>query len=75
LGKDLHHGFLILIGTTIYTHMVFKMFVKLFYFKNVYKNTKFNFGGKGFEGKGPSVGRFLQFFSKNNAFLCIIWPK
>jgi len=30
---------------------------------------------RGFEGKASSAGRFLQFFYKNNAFLCIFRPK
>jgi len=29
----------------------------------------------GFGDKAPSVGRFLQFFNKNNAFLYIFLPK
>jgi len=32
-------------------------------------------GGKGVWERGPSVRRFLQFFNKNNVFLCIFRPK
>jgi len=30
---------------------------------------------RGFGGEALSAGRFLQYFNKNNAFLCIFWPK
>jgi len=32
-------------------------------------------GSKGVWERGPSAGRFLQFFNKNNIYLCIFRPK
>jgi len=32
-------------------------------------------GAKRVWGQAPIAGRFLQFFNKNNAFLCIFRPK